>query len=96
MAYVVRRDIAVPEADPSTNYRSRHAEMIRRAPHGSYVNGVWVFDDTYIENSKIVFNIIAEITRDHACWTYVVKPALDDLDGCKAFKDLYYHLPWPQ
>jgi hypothetical protein len=56
LAYVVRRDIAVPEADPSTNYCSRHAEMIlRRAPHGSYVNGVWMFDDTYIENSKIGF-----------------------------------------
>ena len=60
LAYVVRREIAIPEADPSTNYRSRHAEMICRAPHGSYVNGVWVYDDTYIENSKIVFNIIAK------------------------------------
>jgi len=52
LAYVVRRDIAVPEADPSTNYRSRHAKMICRAPHGSYVNGVWVFDDTYVENPR--------------------------------------------
>ena len=94
LAYVVRRDIAVPEADPPTNYRSRHAEMIRRAPHGSYVNGVWVFDDTYIENSKIVFNIIAEITRDHACWTYV-KPAQADLDGREAFKGLYDHYLGP-
>ena len=94
LAYVVRRDIAVPEADPPTNYRSRHAEMICRAPHGSYVNGVWVFDNTYIENSKIVFNIIAEITRDHACWTYV-KPAQADLDGREAFKGLYDHYLGP-
>ena len=87
----MRRDIAVPEADPPTNYRSRHAEMIRCAPHGSYLNGVWVFENTYIKNSKIVFNmIIAEITCDHACWTYV-KPAQADLDGREAFKGLYNH-----
>ena len=52
LAYVVRRDITIPEADPSTNYRSRHAEMICHAPHGSYVNGVWVFHDTYVENPR--------------------------------------------
>jgi hypothetical protein len=49
LAYVVRRDPAIPEADPSTNYRSRHTEMIRRAPHGVYENGVWVYDNTYIK-----------------------------------------------
>jgi hypothetical protein len=91
---VVRREIAIPEADPSTSYRSCHANMIRRAPHGSYVNGVWVYNNTYVENSKIVFNIIADITHDHACWTYV-EPALDDLNGCKAFKGLYDHYLGP-
>jgi len=58
----IQEEIAIPEADPSTNYRSCHAEMICHAPHGSYLNGVWVYDDTYVENSKIVFNIIADIT----------------------------------
>jgi hypothetical protein len=94
LAYVVRRDIAIPEADPSTNYGSGHDQMICRVPHNNYVNGVWVYNNTYVENSKIVFNITAKITRDHACWTYV-KPAIDNLDGRAAFKGLFDHYLGP-
>jgi hypothetical protein len=54
LAYVVHRDIAIPEADPSTNYRSCHAKMICCAPHGNYMNGVWLYNNTYVENSKTV------------------------------------------
>jgi hypothetical protein len=49
-----------------------------------------VYDNTYINNSKQVINIIAEITQANACWNYV-KPAQADLDGCAAYKALYDH-----
>jgi hypothetical protein len=87
----VTRESGYPSGDPGFVWASKTVEMIYRAPHGSYdANNDWVVDDTFVENSKLVFNILADVTRDHSCWTYV-KPFLKTLDGRGAYLALKDH-----
>jgi hypothetical protein len=40
LAYVIRKDVGIPVgADPSTNYPTKHNEMIARAPHRAISEG---------------------------------------------------------
>lgn len=90
LAYVIRES-PYPTGDPGYVWPSKTVEMIYRAPHGYHdANNDWVVNDTFIENSKLVFNILADVTRDHSCWTYV-KPFLKTLDGRGAFLALKDH-----
>jgi hypothetical protein len=51
-------------------------------------------DPAYINNREKVYEIIAKITRDHPCWTYV-KPAQRTRDGHMAYLGLYQHFLGP-
>lgn len=89
LAYVVRKDTDVPATDPEGGYASIQEEMIARA-----VAGVRVPDPTYLINREKVWEIIARITREQTCWTYV-KPAQRTRDGRMAYENLYTHFLGP-
>ena len=86
LGYVIRKSVELPEgADPSDEYPTIAAEMIRRAPHGTAV---------YRADNRKVWDIIAAITRTEDCWTYV-KPAQRTHNGRDAFYMLYDHYLGP-
>jgi hypothetical protein len=69
--------------------------MIARAKHYTVAaDGTKTADPTFINNHKKVYEIIAKITRDHPCWTYV-KPAQRTRDGRMAYLGLYQHFLGP-
>ena len=91
LAYVVRKDEKVPVIDPDSGYATVQDEMISRAKHYTLgADGSKIPDSTYITNREKVWEMIAKITRDQACWTYV-KPAPRTRDGRLAYEGLYRH-----
>ena len=94
LAYVVCRDEGVPPGlDPAGNYQSIYEEMMARAPHreggpGTNRTATFTFDNAQ------VFEMIASITREQDCWTYV-KPAQCRRDGRQAFLALWDHYLGP-
>jgi hypothetical protein len=94
LGYVVRRSEEIPVGiDPAGDYHTVYEEMIARAPHrvggpGSDLSATFTVD------SAQVFEMIASITREHECWTYV-KPAQRRRDGRKAFLALWNHYLGP-
>jgi hypothetical protein len=93
LAYVVRKDEAVPPAanDPSNNYDSRFEEMVARAGH-SDVNGELL--DTFVADRQRVWELLSAICRDSDCWTYL-KTAQRTKDGRLAYRSLYDHYLGP-
>ena len=94
LAYVVwRQEEVLAGPDPDGGYYNDYEEMIAQAPHrvgGASSNHVPVFT---VDNNK-VFEMIASITREHDCWTYI-KPAQRGRDGRKAFLALWNHYLGP-
>ena len=69
--------------------------MIARARHHTTAaDGTITPDPVYVANREKVYEIIAKMTRDHSCWTYV-KPAQKTRDGRMAFMGLYQHFLGP-
>jgi hypothetical protein len=95
LAYVVRKDVDVPVNDPMTGYPTVQDAMIARAKHFIVAaNGTRTPDPVYINNREKVYEIIAKMTREHSCWTYV-KPAQKTRDGRMAYLGLYQHFLGP-
>jgi hypothetical protein len=95
LAYVVRKDEAVPDDDPPGQYATVQDAMIARARHFTIeADGTRTIDAVYLTNREKVYEIIAKITRDHPCWTYV-KPAQRTRDGRMAYLGLYQHFLGP-
>ena len=57
-------------------------------------DGIRIPEPAYIANRAKVWEIIAIITCDQSCWTYV-KPAQRTRDGRMAFEGLYKHFLGP-
>ena len=77
-----------PEAaDPLEGYDSFQEEMIARAP---ILDPAGNYTATFLSDRQRVWEKIAEITRDHDCWTYV-RPAQCSRNGRLAYLGLYYH-----
>jgi hypothetical protein len=93
LAYVVRKDEAVPAAanDPSNNYDSRFEEMVARAGHRDAQGDLL---DTYVADRLRVWELLSAICRDSDCWTYL-KTAQRTKDGRLAFRSLYDHYLGP-
>jgi hypothetical protein len=95
LAYVVRKDEDVPADNPAAGYSTVQEAMIARAKHYTVAaDGTKTPNPAYINNRKKVYEIIAKITRDHPCWTYV-KPAQRTRDGRMAYLGLYQHFLGP-
>jgi hypothetical protein len=95
LAYVVRKNEAVPVNNGEATYPKKQDEMIARAPHHTTnaVN-VSVPDPTYLVNREKVWDITSKITREHSCWTYV-RPAQCTRDGRMAYPNLHQHFLGP-
>jgi hypothetical protein len=79
LAYVVRKDTDVSVTkNPEGGYATIQDDRMRTTL--SIVAGVRVSDLTYLVNREKVWEIIARITREQTCWTYV-KPAQRTRDG---------------
>lgn len=92
LAYVIRKDRNVPaDPDPSANYSTVQAEMIRRAPQ---VNAAGEELPTYASDNRKVWELLSSICREHECWTYI-KPAQRSQDGRRAFLALFNHYLGP-
>ena len=78
----MRKTVEFPVGDnPREAYPTIASEMIRRATHDSTV---------YCADNRKVWDIIAKMTRDEECWTYV-KLAQRAHNGRAAFFMLYDH-----
>lgn len=89
LAYVIRKDEEVPATDPEGGYPTVQDAMIARAKHFNVAaDGSRTPDATYVTNREKVYEIIAKMTREHSCWTYV-KPAQKTRDGRMAFMGLF-------
>ena len=89
LAYVIRDSIA-PSTNPSTDFATKQDEMISKAPIGTTVGGVTTFDPTFKKDNTRVWTLLAAITRDQDCWTYV-KPFQRKQDGREAYLALRNH-----
>ncbi len=96
LAYVVRKDEDVPADNPAAGYLTVQEAMIARAKHYAVAaaDGTKTTDPAYINNREKVYEIIAKITRDQPCWTYV-KPAQRTRNGRMAYLGLYQHFLGP-
>jgi hypothetical protein len=66
--------------------------MIACARHFTIkADGTRTIDPVYLTNCEKICKIIAELTRDHSCWTYV-EPAQRTCDGQMAYLVLYQHI----
>jgi len=90
LAYVVREDREIADDDPTWTHAQR---MINRAPHFT-AEGSDTVTEEYRTDNESVWKEIAEMTRDHKCWTYV-KPFQKNLDGRGAFRGLWDHYLGP-
>ena len=86
LAYVVRREVAVPAAggDPPDNYDTHQDEMIARASHDVANNEAYPYDN------RMVWDLIAGWVRDTECWIHV-KPFQRRRDGRGAYLAIYNH-----
>jgi hypothetical protein len=92
LAYVVRDTEAIvddPDAGIATRgWPSLQDELINRAPITTGANNT--HSVTYLTDRATVYDKIAALTRDKACWTYV-KPFQRTRDGRAAFLALRDH-----
>jgi hypothetical protein len=69
--------------------------MIGRAKHYNVAaDGTKTPDPVFVTNCEKVYEIIAKMTRDHSCWTYL-KPAQKTRDGRMAYMALYLYFRGP-
>ena len=96
LAYVIRKDIALPEGeDPAEDYPSFTDEMVRRAPIGTLnPDGTVTYHPTFRVNNCLCFDKLALWARDYPCWTYI-KPYARARDGRRAWMALFNHYLGP-
>jgi hypothetical protein len=70
LAYVVRKDDTIPTIDPDGGYATVRDKMVAGAKQYSLgPDGTKIPDPIFVTNREKVWEIIAKITRDQACWT---------------------------
>jgi hypothetical protein len=95
LSYVIREMEAVPaDPDPTDQYDSLQDEMIARTAIVDTTAAAVTHTPTYLTDRQRVWDLIAKLTRDQECWSYV-KPAQRARDGRKAYKGLYDHYLGP-
>jgi len=91
LSYVVRNCATVPNENnnPPENHTDTTNEMIARALILD-TNDEDLFVHQFLTDNNKVWDIIAALTRDDKCWSYV-KPHKATCDGRGAFETLYNH-----
>ena len=91
LAYIIRKD-TTPKEGEETYWDDPLEHMIERAPHTiTEANGTIIKHPTFVTDNKMLFDKLAELTRDHECWTYI-KPRTRARNGraaYMAFKNRY-------
>lgn len=90
LLYVVRKDVE-PTVEPAGGFPSLQDEMIERAPIQD-ANGIST--PTFTTDNHRVFELLASLTRDKDCWTYV-RPSQRTRNGRLAYMALYDHYLGP-
>ena len=69
--------------------------MIERAPHTiKEANGTITKHPSFVTDNKMLFDKLAELTRDHECWTYI-KPHARARNGRAAYMAFKNHYLGP-
>ena len=86
---------AIPVNNLAGQYATVQDAMIASARHFTIeADGTRTINPVYLTNLEKVYDIIAKMTCDHPCWTYV-KPAQRTRDGQTAYLGLYQHFLGP-
>ena len=71
LAYIIRKD-TTPKEGEETYWDDLLEQMIERAPHTiTEASGTIIKHPTFVKDNKMLFDKLAELTRDHECWTYI-------------------------
>jgi len=99
LAYIVRDDVDVPDEaeDPDiwtadSKYSTIQDELVRRAPHKDG-NGVYL--QHYRDDNVKVYTLIAALTREKECWSYIKNAIGRNRDGRGAYMALKNHYLGP-
>ena len=93
-AYIIRKDTTPKEGEES-DWDDPLEQMIESAPHTiTEGNGTFIKHPTFVTNNKMLFDKLAELTRDHECWTYS-KPHPRDRSGRAAYMAFKNHYLGP-
>ena len=80
LAYIMRKD-STPKEKKDTDMDDPLEQMIERVPHTlTEVNDTIINHHTFVTDNKMLFDKLAELTRDHECWTYI-KPCARARNG---------------
>ena len=94
LAYIIRKDTTPREAE-QTYWDDKLEQMIERDPHTiTEANGTIIKHPTFVTDNKMLFDTLAELTRDHECWTYI-KPHARARNGRAAYMALENHYLGP-
>ena len=81
LAYIIRKD-TTPKEGEETDWDDPLEQMIERAPHTiTEANGTIIKHSTFVTDNKMLFDKLAELTRDHECWTYIKPHARAEMAG---------------
>ena len=75
LAYIIRKD-ATPKEGEETDWDDLLEQMIESAPHG-----ITEANPTFGTENKMLFDKLAELTRKHECWTYIMPHPEPEMAG---------------
>ena len=90
LAYIIRKD-------PHPRKGKKMIGMIddRESPHTlTEANGTIIKHPTFVTDNKMLFDKLAELTREHECWTYI-KPHARARNGRAAYMAFKNHYLGP-
>ena len=94
LAYIIRKD-STPKEGEETYWDDPMEQMIERAPHTFTVaNGTIIKHATFVTDNKMLFDKLAELTREHECWAYI-KPHARARNGGAAYMAFKNHYLGP-
>ena len=94
MAYIIRKD-STPKEGEETDWDDPLEQMIERAPHTiTEADGTIIKHPTFVTDNKMLFDKLAELTREHECWTYI-KPHARARNGRAAYMAFKNHYLGP-
>ena len=94
LAYIIRKD-STPKEGEETEWDDPLEQMIERAPHTiTETNGTIIKHPTFVTDNKMLFDKLAQVTREHKCWTYI-KPHARSRNGRAAYMAFKNHCLGP-
>ena len=94
LAYIIRKDTSLKEGE-ETDWDDPLEQMTERDPHTiTEANNTTMKHPTFVTDNKMLFDKLAELTREHECWTYI-KPDARARNGRVAYMALKNHYLGP-